>query len=385
VRIEGLSALSGAAVRLEIEDGFIGSAREIEPAPGMPVVSPGFIDIQVNGYLGMDYSDDSLSEEDVFAITRALAASGTVAHVPTVITRPEKLIVRNLGIIARAVRSSSDLAAAVPGIHLEGPFISPEDGPRGAHDVSFVRPPDFAEFERWQEAADGLIKIVTLSPEWDGAEEFIRKLSGLGVTAAIGHTAADPDLIARAIRAGARFSTHLGNGSHPSLPRLKNYLFRQLAADELGAGLISDGFHLPEYVVKVMYRAKGADRIVLVSDVAPLAGSKPGRYRWGGIEVRMYEDGHLGLPDSTLLAGAAHLLDWDIPHFMRFTGAELAESIRLCTVNPARLLGLPEPAGTLEPGAPADITVFSRPDSPAERLEVVKTFRRGKIVYEART
>lgn len=383
MRIEGISALSGAAVRLELDGGLIDSVLGIEPSPGMPYLSPGFIDIQVNGYLGKDYSDESLVAEDVAAIARALAASGTVAHVPTVITRLENLIVRNLRVIARAIQSSPDTAAAVPGIHLEGPYISAEDGPRGAHDASFVRPPDFAEFERWQEAAGGYIRMVTLSPEWAGAEEFIARLAGLGVTVSIGHTAADPERITRAVRAGARFSTHLGNGSHTMIPRLKNYLFSQLAADELGAGIISDGFHLPEYVVKVMYRAKGADRLVLVSDVAPLAGSKPGRYRWGGIEVQMYEDGHLGLPDSMLLAGAAHLLDWDIPHFMRFSGAGLAEAVRLCTVNPARLLGLPEPAGTLEPGAPANITVFRLPDPSADRLEIVRTLRRGATVYEA--
>jgi N-acetylglucosamine-6-phosphate deacetylase len=276
-----------------------------------------------------------------------------------------------------------EVREAIAGIHIEGPFISEEDGPRGAHDPCFVRDPDPKEFREWQAAAGGRIKIVTLAPERAGAIAFIETLREEGVIPAIGHTAASPEILDRAVAAGARVSTHLGNGSHANLPRLRNYIWEQLARDGLCAGVICDGFHLPPAVVKSFYRVKGPQRIILVRDAALLGGYKSGLYKWGNLDVGVFPDGHLGLPGTTLLAGAAHLLDWDIPRFTEFTGAALGETIGLCTENPARLLELEEGSGMLRAGSPANLTVFRPPEEEGRPLRIQEVFRRGRRVYSA--
>ncbi len=401
MRYRGINPESGTATEVLIEQGRIASIGQIE-AKGLdlPYISRGFLDMQVNGYKGSDYSLDDLDRRHIESIIRSLAASGTTQHVPTIVTSPRDRIVRNLKTITEARRESSLIAAAIVGIHIEGPYISGEDGPRGAHDPNYVRDPDFGEFIEWQDAADGLIRIVTLAPERKGAMDFIEKVVKAGVIAAIGHTAASPETIREAVSAGCTLSTHLGNGSHASVPRLKNYIWEQMAADGLKAGIISDGFHLPAAVVKVLVRAKGMDRLILVSDVAYLGGCPAGLYKWGNLDVEVFADGHIGLPGTTFLAGAAHLLDWDIPAFMRFAGATLGEAIRLCTVNPAILLSRDTPAtapsaassvapafaaaadatpGRLAVGSPADIVLF-RQGKDEKRLTILKTLIHGKEI-----
>ncbi len=382
MNIEGISAFSGKAIRLDLENEIISKVTEIEnPGYDLPYLSPGFLDMQVNGYNGSDYSLEDFSVEHVNNIISSLAVSGTSQHVPTFVSGPQDRLIRNLKITAEAIRNSKIVRKAISGIHIEGPFISSEDGPRGAHDKKFVRDADFAEFESWEEASEGRISIVTLAPEREGALDFIRKVSASGVTVSIGHTGANPEEICRAVEAGARLSTHLGNGSYTELPRLKNYIWEQLAADELTAGIISDSFHLPGSVVKTFARAKGLDRIVLVSDVALIGGYKPGLYKWGDLDVEVFADGHLGLPGTSILAGAAHLLDWDLAHFMEFTGNRLAETNKLCTVNPAKVIGLPEEYGKLEAGSPANLCLFKyKPGD--KRLHVVSTFSAGQEIFK---
>ena len=377
---QGISVLTGKPVKIEVQGTSIRNVTPLKTKEYLPYISPGFLDIQVNGYMGNDYSLEDLSEEHIAKIIFHLSRSGTTQHVPTIITTPRERILRNLKIISQAIQHSADIAHAILGIHIEGPFISPNDGPRGAHNAAYVRPPDLNEFEQWQEASEGRITIVTLSPEWEGAIEFIKAVSSTGVTAAIGHTAASPDRIRAAVETGARLSTHLGNASHSMIPRLKNYIWEQLAEDRLMAGIICDGFHLPKSVVQVFTRAKGLDRLILVSDGAYLGGLKPGLYRWNDVDVQVFDDGHLGLPGTESLAGAAHLLDWDIPRFMEFTGCSLGETIPLCTQNPARVLCAPNNYGRLEPGAPANLIVFDY-EPGMDRLRVLKTIRCGKEVY----
>jgi N-acetylglucosamine-6-phosphate deacetylase len=380
MNIEGISVLSNRAIAVEWKGERMTGIAEIEAGDGLPYLSPGFLDMQVNGYNGNDYSTEEFDVDQLRNIIDSIGKSGTTQHVATIVTSPRELIVRNLRTLAGEMERSRDIADAVAGIHIEGPFISPEDGPRGAHDPAYVRDPRFEEFREWQEAAGGRISIVTVDPQQRGALDFIRKVSESGVTVAIGHSGADPEQITRAVEAGATVSTHLGNGSYTQVPRLKNYIWEQLAADELTAGIISDGFHLPPSVVKVFTRAKGLDRIVLVSDVARLAGFGPGVYTWGNLTAQVFDDGHLGLPGTSILAGAAHLLDWDLAHFLSFTGLELGQAIRLCTVNPARVLGLPPSYGRLQEGAPANLVTF-RWQPGDDRLRIERTIRAGREVY----
>jgi N-acetylglucosamine-6-phosphate deacetylase len=336
--------------------------------------------MQVNGYQGSDYSLADFSETHLRKIIASLSRSGTTQHVATIVTGPHDRLLRNIKIIALAVENDPDIKAALAGIHLEGPYISSEDGPRGAHDLRFVRDPSIEEFQEWQATAHGLIKIITVAPERKGALEFIEHISRAGVIAAIGHSAAEPAVIHEAIQAGARLSTHLGNGSHAYIPRLKNYLWEQLASDELYAGIISDSYHLPASVLNVFARTKGLDRLILVSDVALLGGYESGVHKWGDLDVEVHEDGHLGLYNTPYLAGAGHMLDWDLAHFMKFTGHGITEVIPLCTTNPAKLLKLETQYGKLEAGAPANLALFHYSDK-NEKLRVIKTIRDGKEVF----
>jgi N-acetylglucosamine-6-phosphate deacetylase len=204
MKLKGRSVFSGKLTAIQWEGSRISGVEEIAPLDDeLPWVSPGFIDIQVGGFLGSDYSMPDLDVSHVTAITGHLAGSGTTRHLPTIITSPADLIVRNLQVIVESREKDEDLKSAIPGIHMEGPFISGEDGSRGSHDKSFVRDPDIGEFKEWQSAAKGLIRLVTLAPERKGAISVIEKLVEEGVIPALGHTSSDIDTIHRAIAAGA--------------------------------------------------------------------------------------------------------------------------------------------------------------------------------------
>jgi N-acetylglucosamine-6-phosphate deacetylase len=382
MELEGIDVFSGKAIRIQVTRGIVTDVNSLGDERHLPYLAPGFFDIQVNGYRGNDYNAADLSPEQIQSIVSYLDAAGVTRHFPTIITGPHERILQNLSIVAEAVSASEELRLAIPGIHLEGPYISSEDGPRGAHDPEFVRDPDWEEFSIWQEASRGMIRLITLAPERPGAQEFVRRASASGVKVALGHTAVDAMTIEAAVRSGASLSTHLGNGSHSLIPRLKNYIWEQLACDDLYASIITDGFHLPDSVIKAFWRTKCKERIILTSDVAVMGGKVPGVYRWGGIEVEVFADGHLGLAGTQYLAGAAHLLDWDIPRCVAATGCSLAEAIAACTVNPARYLDMPGSFGRVRPGSPAHLVLFHwKPGD--KRLQVEQTIRAGRTVYSA--
>jgi N-acetylglucosamine-6-phosphate deacetylase len=378
--VRGRSVEDGKPIVVHMENGRISRIvqEKADPAEQLPYLTAGIIDLQVNGYRGRGYSLEDFDHEQLVELVGFLAASGTAQQIATVVTSPHDRIVGNLEIISRACRENDDIAAAIPGIHLEGPFISSADGPRGAHDASFVRDPNLSEFSEWQEAAEGRIVMVTLAPERRGAIEFIEELGARQVVAAIGHTAADPETIRRAVAAGASYSTHLGNGSSAMIPRHENNIWEQLAADELYMGLIPDGFHLPPAALKSLSRAKGYDKTVLVSDVARMGGLAPGDYSWGTIGVRVHEDGHLNVVGTPFLAGAGHLLDWSIARFIDATGCSIADAIAMCTKNPAAVIGLE--SGTLDVGSPAHLTLFDY-SKDNEKLGIRSVWRCGAEVF----
>lgn len=382
--IEGIDSLSGKALRITVDSGHIVQIEETPGLAGLPFLCPGFLDIQVNGYRGIDYSAKNLTAGSIALLVEALARTGTTRHLPTIITNSQERIVNNLRVIASARKSDAALHQAIPGVHLEGPFIASADGPRGAHDRSYVREPSIAELDAWQKAAGDLIKIITMAPELPGALEFIKEATDRGIIISIGHTAASPKEVEAAVQAGASLSTHLGNGSHAQLPRLQNYLWEQLASDGLKASIISDGFHLPASVLKVMVRTKGLANLVLVSDIAFLGGSVPGNYHWGEVAVEVYEDGHIGLAGTPFLAGAGHLLDWDIPRFASMTGTPLAETIALATTNPAALLGLEGAAAGFRVGDPTNLISF-RLEEACQRLQVEQVLFHDRLMQNRKT
>ncbi len=244
----------------------------------------------------------------------------------------------------------------IPGVHVEGPHLSPEDGPRGAHPREHIRPPSIAEFDRWQQASGDLVKLVTLSPHFNEAPHYIAALRNRGILVSIGHTHASIEQIHAAVNAGATLSTHLGNGVAYSLPRHPNLLWTQLADDRLTAMFIGDGHHLPDDTLKVMLRAKGLDRAILTSDLVALGGRPPGLYETpvGGL-VELSPDGRLSLPGTGFLAGSVVPLKDAVAH-LAATYLSLSESLQLATQNPARVLGR---ISKLQVGAPGDLIRFT--------------------------
>ncbi|MGE5199992.1 MAG: N-acetylglucosamine-6-phosphate deacetylase, partial [Rhodospirillaceae bacterium] len=235
---------------------------------------------------------------------------------------------------------------AIAGSHMEGPYISPEDGARGTHPREFTAPASIEDFERRQPAAAGRIRLVTLAPEVPGALALIAYLKANGIRVAIGHTAAPAEIIRDAIKAGATLSTHLGNGAANMMPRHPNFIWEQLAADEMMASLIVDGHHLPPATVKSMIRAKGVRRTILVTDAIAAAGQPPGEYQLGGLKVRLDETGRVAVPGAANLAGSALAMDRAVANTVRFAGVSLEDALAMASTNPASYLGV-KTAGTL--------------------------------------
>ncbi|MEK0438093.1 MAG: hypothetical protein RLZZ233_1064 [Verrucomicrobiota bacterium] len=353
-RILGRDPATGGAIVVTTSGGVIAS---VEPSVHGETqwLSAGLVDLQVNGYAGHDLNGLTLDVATIRALCQALLKVGVTTFLPTVITAPEARIIAALRVIREACDRHPEVAAMVAGIHVEGPHIAPEDGPRGAHPAADVRAPSLAEFDRWQQAAGGLVKLVTLSPHWPEAPVYIGHLVKAGVTVSLGHTSADAAHIAAAVEAGASLSTHLGNGSHAMLNRRHNHLWPQLAEDRLTAMFIADGHHLTPAQLKVMLRAKGPGRSLVVSDTVALGGMAPGKYETPiGGKVVLREDGFLAIDDGTgdYLAGAASPLVAAIPVLVNQAGLSLAEALDLLTTSPGRQVG---GRGALAAGQPADL------------------------------
>lgn len=345
-------------------------------------IAPAIFDVQVNGIGGINYKAKNLTVEKIVETTAWMHKTGTGLWCPTVTTSSAEDAIRGLTRLARACEESKVARASFAGFHVEGPYIASEDGPRGAHPLKHVRDPDWDEFQRYQEAAGGRIAIFTLAPEREGALAFIEKVAATGVIVSIGHSGARPERIRDAVAAGAKMSTHLGNGAHAELPRHPNYIWEQLAADALWAGIIPDGFHLPPAVLKSFYRAKGKDRICLVSDVASIAGLPPGIYgsESGLGKSELHANGKISLAGTPYLAGAGLLLDSGIPNAVRHTDASLADAIAMTSINPARLLGIDDRVGSIAVGKEASLSLF-RWRAGQAKLDIVATVVRGQVVY----
>jgi N-acetylglucosamine-6-phosphate deacetylase len=346
-------------------------------------IAPGLIDVQVNGIGGFDLNGMDTTVETVQEVVRYLQKGGVTRFCPTIVTGPRERMLHCIRTIAAACTVDPIVDYAIIGIHVEGPFLSEEDGPRGAHNKNWIRDPDWQEFEQWDEAAAGKIAKVTIAPEKPGAIDFIRKLKQRGIVASIGHCHASEEIILQAVDAGASMSTHLGNGAHPYIKRHPNYIWSQLADDRLWAGLIADGFHLPASTLKVMIRTKGT-KAILVSDAVNLAGMPPGRYATPlNDDVVLEPNGFLHLAETPdILAGAALPLYIGIQNVVKLGIAAMEEAIRMASLHPAQLFGLDgDGLGSLDVGAPADFIVYRFKEG--HLLDIVQTVANGIIVYEA--
>lgn len=382
--IEGLHYNSGKKVAVTLRNGKIEEIRESDVQGGGDsgtncFIAPGLVDLQINGYGGFDFNTLPMPYGLLAKITNVLWGQGVTAYLPTLVTNSAEALEEELRSLATARSRDPLVAGTVAGFHVEGPFISPQDGSRGAHRKEFVQAPDWTLFQRWQEAAEGNIRILTLSPEWPEAPAFIAKCADSGVIVSIGHTAASPEQIREAVAAGATMSTHLGNGAQLMLPRHPNYIWEQLAEDGLWAGIIGDGFHLPEAVLKVFLRAKG-HRAMLVSDAVVFGGMAPGEYNTHtNGKVVLSPTGRLHLGDNPkLLAGSAQMLTWGIAHLVRSGLCSLDEAWDMASVRPASFMKWPAAAG-LAPGAPADLVLFEKTDDGG--IHILQTWKQGRLAY----
>lgn len=351
----GVDPYTGLGRTINIEAGVIQSD---EPciAEGLPIFSPGLIDLQVNGYGGHDLNDGELSAGTVEALSEDLCRVGIAAYLPTLITADKISICRRLSAIREASEKLPYSRQMIAGIHIEGPHISSKDGPRGAHPREHIRPPSMEEFESWQEAAGGLVSMITIAPELDGAIDYLREIAKRGVIVALGHSDASEEDIYKATDAGARISTHLGNGLAATLPRHPNAVWAQLAEDRLSASLILDGHHLPSSTAQVMIRAKGAERVILVSDSVKFAGMPPGRYTSPiGGDVEVFSSGRVSIFGDKFLAGSGVSLLKIISNFSNLTGLPFCSGVAMATKNPAKFLNR---SVDLKPGKRADFILF---------------------------
>ncbi len=309
---------------------------------------PGLVDLQVNGYAGIDFngSDDVFNAETFHRVREKMAARGVMVSLPTYITASPERLEANCRAYAKLVESDAELAAAFPKLHIEGPFISSVEGPRGAHPLEHAcNPEDQPELmKRLQEASGGRLGIVTLAPELPGALDLIAWCAENHIVASAGHTNATAAEIRAGVEAGLKMSTHLGNGSHQTLPRMDNYIQAQLSEDDLFASFIADGHHVPFYTLKNFIRAKGFEKTVLVSDAINAADCGPGRYSLGDFEVEVSETlrctkvGHAGL------AGSALTMDMGVIYTTQHTDADFDEAWTMASTRPAALVGIDVPA-----------------------------------------
>lgn len=354
------------------------SGAESESVGNWPQIAPGLVDLQINGYKNLDFNRFPVSVDTVKQATRALWEEGVTTFLPTVITNSDQSIEQAVGAIALACDEDPASDAGIAGIHVEGPFISTEEGARGAHKKKYVTAPNWEWFQRWQEAAGWRIKILTLSPEWPEAASFIEKCTDSGVVVSIGHTAASVEQIREAVNAGAKMSTHLGNGSHLMIPRHRNYIWEQLADDRLTAGIISDGFHLPESLLKIFCKVKRR-RAFIVSDATHLSGMPEGEYGYEAHEhgVVKTKEGKLHVKgNSELLAGSAQMQPWGIRHLVRSQICDLPEAWDKASIIPAGIMKFPVEQG-LKVGFPADLVLFKW-EKEEEEISILQTYKNGK-------
>jgi N-acetylglucosamine-6-phosphate deacetylase len=332
---------TGAPATFQFESG-----RLVSKSPGivkalhsneLPVYGPGFCDIQVNGFAGCDFNHAQTTSAHIIHALSRLKETGCTVVLPTLITAQPALLQALFHQLALLPTRLPD-GTQIPGFHLEGPFISPQDGARGAHPLNAVQPPNRTAFQTFQKAARGRIAMVTLAPETKGAIPFIKYLANNHIIPALGHTMASSDDIQKALRAGALLSTHLGNGCPGLLDRHRNPVIAQMAENALGASFIPDGIHLPPPAFRALWNAKAGATRILTTDCMAAAHAKPGRYTIGTVTTEVGRDSVVRLPGSSVFAGSAITMDRAVPLAAKMANIPLWKAWDAASITPLKLL-----------------------------------------------
>jgi len=367
-------------VDVQVKEGIIVNIIPSEPiaqeGPKL-FIAPGLIDTQVNGYASISFNSEGLTAEKIKSLTKAMWKEGVTTFFPTIITNSQELIIQNLEILSQAIENDQALSHSIPGYFLEGPYISPIDGYRGAHQKEWVRLPDWDEFKMFYSAAKGKIIQVGVAPEVEGGMEFIRKCGDMGIVVSLAHHNGTAAQVEEAVSLGARVSTHLGNGCANLINRHDNPIWPQLANKYLIPSIIADGHHLRKEELMVFYSVKGPENLMLVSDATELAGMPAGKYDWNGKEVVMTEDGMLKYPAQNVLAGASFPIRTGIKNMVELAGCSLESAVQMATSTPAKVYSLAE-RGTLKKGLSADLILFTMENN---EMIIQNTVLQGKVVY----
>jgi len=327
---------------------------------------PAYIDIHIHGCAGHDVME--ATPEALHAIGAYLASRGVGAYFPTTVTSPRDEMIRSLAGLANEIGQSTAHRGATPlGIHLEGPFLSHLK--RGVHTDALLETPSIALFDRFWQAAEGKICLMTIAPELPGAAELIAHATALGVRCSMGHSDARVCEAEAGYVAGARSATHTFNAMRAIDHRDPGLAAYVLDKRSLFAEIICDGIHIDPLMVRLFFRAKDEDRIILVTDCISATGMPDGIYMLGDMEVEV-RDGRC--TSNGTLAGSVLTLDRGVQNFMEFTGASLKTAVAAATRNPSQLMGIDDGWGALEAGRTADITVLS------PSAEVIETFLAGQ-------
>ncbi|HEY4262659.1 MAG TPA: amidohydrolase family protein [Schlesneria sp.] len=373
---------NGEPLRITVQGDRIRSVEPAWPATGVadwPFVAPALFDLQVNGYGGIWFSNDELTSSDVLKTLKPFYQHGVTRLCPTLITNSFEGLAAGFAAIRTACEADPAANRMICGCHLEGPYISSEDGPRGAHPKEHVRAADWDEFLKLQEISGSRIKLVTIAPEVDGALDFIRQAVAADVVIAIGHTAATPEQVSAAVDAGAELSTHLGNGAHAMIHRHRNYIFEQLSDPRLIASLIVDGHHLPASLVRTFIKVKSTRRTIMTCDAAGWAGCPPAIYESKLGRSELLESGKLVVAGQReMLAGSAQGTDTCVAKVIKFAGVSLKDAVDMASKNAAKLLGYE--IVRLRRGSLADLMIFRLPPE-HERLEIEATIASGELMF----
>ena len=299
---------------------------------------PGYVDLQVNGHIGIDFSSPDLTKDKIIYAAGELRKQETIAFLPTIVTSPMDIYEKNIPLIAEAMKEK-EMENVILGIHLEGPFLSDSEA-KGVHNPDWMIHPDKDIFDKLYDLAGGEIKMITISAELPGAESFCKYASGLGITVSLGHQMATETEIYALSGAGATSLTHLGNGIPHLIPRHHNPLLAGMANDDLSAMIITDSFHLPPSLIKTIIRAKGPGNIVVVSDASPVAGMPPGNYHLFGIDTVLEESGLLHNPKTGYLAGSSYTMKQCMEYLKTLNILSDRELQEVGFFNPLRLINI---------------------------------------------